>query len=183
MSRWSSLLAVLAGSRSLLFRPRERPAADILDSCGGAVFDGNETCTVEVSASCEAKCTPINIEFACSAKLEAGCSGGCTGSASAQCMAACSATCSGGSPPSCSAGCGGPRERAARARRDQPPRADGRRGAPPGDRARPRLRPRLRGGAAHDHRPYAPQGGDADARRVPDARRARPARARGRRAR
>ena len=75
-----------------------------------------------------------------------------------------------------------PRERAARPRRDQPAREDGRRGAARGQRAGARLRPRQGGGAADDHRPRPPEGGDADARRVPDARRARAARARGRRA-
>ena len=42
--------------------------------------------------------------------------------------------------------------------------------------------PRERGGAAHDDRAPAAAGGDADPRRVPDARGARPARAGGRRA-
>ena len=46
----------------------------------------------------------------------------------------------------------GARERAARARRDQPAREGGRRGAAPGERARARLRPRQRRGAAHDAR-------------------------------
>ncbi len=76
-----------------------------------------------------------------------------------------------------------PGERAPRPRRDQPAREVGRRGAARGQRPRPRLRPRLLGGAAHDPRTRPPEGRDADARRVPDARRARAARARGRRPR
>ena len=76
-----------------------------------------------------------------------------------------------------------PGQRAARPRRDQPAREDGCRGAARGQRARARLRPRK----AEELRTIiglaAPESGDADARRVPDARRARAARARGRRAR
>ena len=75
----------------------------------------------------------------------------------------------------------GARERAARARRDQPPHPERRRGAARGERAGARLRPRARRGAAHAALPRPPEGGDADPRRVPDAGRARAARA-GRRA-
>ena len=74
-----------------------------------------------------------------------------------------------------------PGERAARPRRDQPAREVRRRGSPRGQRAGARLRSRPRGGAAHDSRARPPEGGDAGARRVPDARGARAARARGRR--
>ena len=75
------------------------------------------------------------------------------------------------------------RERAARPRLDQPAREGRRGGAAPGDRARARLGPRrARRSCARCSRSCG-RGGDADARRVPDARRARAARARGRRAR
>ena len=74
-----------------------------------------------------------------------------------------------------------PRERAARPRRDQPADEERRRGAPRGERGRPRLRPRQRRGAADDDRAAAAARGDAGARRVPHARRARAlARRRGR---
>ena len=69
-------------------------------------------------------------------------------------------------------------ERAARARHDQPAREDRRGGAAPGDRARPRLRPCLLGGAAHASGAVAAQSGDARARRVPHAGRACAARTR-----
>ena len=55
---------------------------------------------------------------------------------------------------------------------------DGRRGAPRGERARARLGPRQRRGAADDPRAAAAAGRHARPRRVPDARRARAARAR-----
>ena len=74
-------------------------------------------------------------------------------------------------------------ERAARPRRDQPARAVGRGGVAPGDRSGARVGPRQRGGAAYDPRAAPAEGGDARARRVPDARRARAARARRGRAR
>ena len=76
-----------------------------------------------------------------------------------------------------------PGERAARARLDQPARQGRRRGAAPGDRERARLRPRLLRGAADDARAAPAEGRDAGARRVPDARGARAARARRGRAR
>ena len=59
----------------------------------------------------------------------------------------------------------------------------GRRGPARGQRAGARLRPRPRGGAAHDARAAPAEGRDAGARRVPHARRARTARARERRRR
>ena len=60
-------------------------------------------------------------------------------------------------------------QRAARARRDQPPDEERRRGAARGERRRARLRARARRGAAHAAEPAAPEGRDADPRRVPDA--------------
>ena len=57
-----------------------------------------------------------------------------------------------------------------------------RRGAARGERRRPRVRPRALRGAADAARPAAAEGGDADARRVPDAGRPCAARAGGRRA-
>ena len=76
----------------------------------------------------------------------------------------------------------GPRERAPRARLDQPalPARGG--GAAPGGRARSRLGPRVRRGAAHAPLARAAARGDADPRRVPHARGARKAGA-GRRSR
>ena len=74
-------------------------------------------------------------------------------------------------------------QRAPRPRLDQPPREGRRRGAAPGDRARARLRPRVLRGDAHDALAAPAARDDAGARRVPDARGARAARARVRRAR
>ncbi len=72
----------------------------------------------------------------------------------------------------------GARERAARPRLDQPAGEGGGGGAARGDRARPRLGPRLLGGDADAALARAAEGADADPRRVPDARRARAARKR-----
>ena len=71
-----------------------------------------------------------------------------------------------------------PGQRAARARLDQPARPGRGGGAAPGDRDRARLRARLLRGAAHAALARPAAGGDADPRRVPDAGRARAARAR-----
>ena len=70
-----------------------------------------------------------------------------------------------------------PGQRAARPRLDQPARAARGRGAAPGDRAGARLGARVLGGDAHAALARAAEGGDADPRRVPDARGARAARA------
>ena len=73
-------------------------------------------------------------------------------------------------------------ERASRARHDQQSREGRRRGPAPGDRERARLGPRKRRGAADGARARPAEGRHAGARRVPDARGPRPARARQRRA-
>ena len=64
------------------------------------------------------------------------------------------------------------RERAARARHDQPARARRRGDPPPGDRARARVGARQLGGDPHRARARPPARRDARARRVPDAGRA-----------
>ena len=74
-------------------------------------------------------------------------------------------------------------ERAARARHDQPAREGRGGGAPPGDRARARLRARELRGDPDDARARPPEGGHAGPRRVPHARGARAAGAGRRRAR
>lgn len=48
---------------------------------------------VPPSAQCEAKCTPLSVEVACSAQLYVGCDGKCNLSASAVCQTDCSAVC------------------------------------------------------------------------------------------
>ena len=76
----------------------------------------------------------------------------------------------------------GARERAARPRLDQPADAERGGGAARGERLGARLRACARRGAAHPAQPRAPEGRDADPRRVPNAGGARTARAGCRRA-
>lgn len=92
MNRSSSLLAVVAGAITLLVAGPAR--ADIASDCGGAVFDGHETCTVDVMETCDVACQPPKLQFACDAQLEASCSGGCTATLPS-CQASCEGDCSG----------------------------------------------------------------------------------------
>jgi hypothetical protein len=95
MVRWSSLLALVAGATITLAAGSARADGNIFDDCGGAVFNGNESCTAEVSGGCSVACSPPNLQIACDASLEASCSGGCTGSVSASCTGSCSGSCMG----------------------------------------------------------------------------------------
>jgi hypothetical protein len=63
-----------------------------IDACGNIDVRAEETCTVETSGGCTAKCTPISIEAACAGKLDVTCNGQCTGTAEATCTASCDVT-------------------------------------------------------------------------------------------
>lgn len=95
MVRWSSLLALVAGAMVTFAASSARADGNIFDDCGGAVFNGNETCTAMVSGGCSAACSPPNLQIACDASLEASCSGSCTASASASCTGSCTGSCMG----------------------------------------------------------------------------------------
>jgi hypothetical protein len=96
VNRSSLLLALFAGASVLLLSGSAR--ADIFSDCGGAVFNGNETCTADVSASCDVACQPPKLQLACDAQLEASCSGGCNAM-----LPSCQASCQGGCSGKCSA--------------------------------------------------------------------------------
>jgi hypothetical protein len=96
VNRVSSLLAVIAASVVVLSSGAAR--ADIFSDCGGAVFQGNESCTADVSASCDVACAPPNLQIACDAQLEATCSGGCTAT-----LPSCEGSCMGGCTGKCTA--------------------------------------------------------------------------------
>lgn len=96
MSRVSMLLALVAGATVVLSAGSAR--ADIFSDCGGAVFNGNETCTADVSAGCDVACSAPNLQLACDAKLEASCMGGCSAT-----LPSCQANCEGGCSGKCSA--------------------------------------------------------------------------------
>jgi len=106
MARWSSLLAVVFGAAVTFAAGSAR--ADLISSCGGAVFNGNESCTVDASVDCTAACQPPQLEVACSAMLEANCTGGCTASlpsCQTSCTGGCSAKCSASGGYSCTGDC------------------------------------------------------------------------------
>jgi hypothetical protein len=95
VNRSSSLLAAVAAATATLVAGSAR--ADIFSDCGGAVFDGTETCTADVSASCDIACAAPKLQVACDAQLEASCSGGCTAT-----LPSCQASCEGGCSGKCS---------------------------------------------------------------------------------
>ena len=96
MNGSSSLLALVAGATVVLAAGSAR--ADIVSDCGGAVFNGTEQCTADVSGSCDVACAPPKVQLACDVQLEASCSGGCTAT-----VPSCQATCEGGCNGTCSA--------------------------------------------------------------------------------
>ncbi len=95
MNRSSSLFALIAGAVVVLFAGSAR--ADIVSDCGGAVFDGSETCTADVSGSCDVACAPPKVQVACDAQLEVNCSGGCNAT-----LPSCQGSCEGGCSGKCS---------------------------------------------------------------------------------
>lgn len=96
MNRSSSLVALVVGATFALAAGSAR--ADIYSDCGGAVFNGTEKCTVDVSGSCDVACAPPNVQLACDAQLEASCTGGCSAT-----LPSCQTTCQGGCAGKCSA--------------------------------------------------------------------------------
>src|SRR5579863_3339295 len=96
MNRFSSLFSALVATAIVLVAQSAR--ADIFGDCGGAVFNGNETCAANVSASCDVACAPPNLQVACDAQLEASCTGGCTAT-----LPSCQASCEGGCSGKCTA--------------------------------------------------------------------------------
>jgi len=117
VNRTSSLLALAAGATVALAAGSAR--ADIFSDCGGAVFNGTEMCSADVSASCDVACAPPNLQLACDAQLEASCSGTCTattpswqGSCQGTCMGNCMANpgnfnCSADCNTTCKGNCSG----------------------------------------------------------------------------
>jgi hypothetical protein len=99
VNRSSSLLALVAGVTVALAAGSAR--ADIFSDCGGTVFHGNETCTADVTATCDVACAPPKLQVACDAQLEATCSGGCSAT-----LPSCQTSCQGGCAGKCSASAG-----------------------------------------------------------------------------
>ena len=96
-----------------------------LSSCGDIDVDADASCQVEVKGGCTAHCEPPQLELACSAKLEASCSGECKAEADVSCTGSCdlsackakcdvdpgnfncSASCTANADAQCSAQCSG----------------------------------------------------------------------------
>jgi MYXO-CTERM domain-containing protein len=71
-----------------------RTASADLASCGNIHVEAQAQCVAEVDpVKCEARCTDLRFEAACSARLYAQCSGQCNASAEASCTGTCEGTC------------------------------------------------------------------------------------------
>lgn len=90
-----SLSLLLTGALAALSIQLVSSRANAADNPCQIELRADAQCTLEPpSAQCEAKCTPLSVEVACSAQLYVGCDGQCTASASVMCQADCSASCS-----------------------------------------------------------------------------------------
>jgi len=65
-----------------------------IDACGNIDVSAQANCELVVEGGCEARCTPVSVQAACSAELYVECNGQCNASASVQCSASCEADCS-----------------------------------------------------------------------------------------
>ncbi len=91
-----SLLAVTFA----LARGSNRAQAQSAESCGNFDFSSGISCKIEVEGGCQAQCTPL--------KFEAACTGGCSVEADTQCVDSCGTQCVLTCDPSlldCFAGC------------------------------------------------------------------------------
>src|SRR5688500_4720151 len=71
-----------------------RTASADLASCGNIHVEAQAQCVAEVDpVKCEARCTELRFEAACSAQLHAECRGQCTASAQASCTGGCEGAC------------------------------------------------------------------------------------------
>lgn len=66
-----------------------------LESCGNIDVAADAQCQVVTSGGCDAQCTPLKMDLACSAKLEASCTGQCSATLDASCNTSCTADCTG----------------------------------------------------------------------------------------
>src|SRR5262245_34615575 len=70
------------------------PAHAGIEACGDIFVEAEAECElVPPGAECEVHCTPISVEAACAARLEAECSGECSAEASVDCTASCQGSC------------------------------------------------------------------------------------------
>lgn len=85
------ILSVLFAFGVLLLATEANAAP--LDACGKIDVSANANCKVLAKGGCEAQCTPINVDIACNAKLQVGCTGSCNASVDVACTTMCSGSC------------------------------------------------------------------------------------------
>lgn len=66
-----------------------------IDACNDINVSAQAECELVTSGGCEAMCTPLALEAACSGRLAVECDGECSASASVECTASCEADCVG----------------------------------------------------------------------------------------
>jgi len=69
------------------------PAHAGISACGDIDVEAHGTCEVQVDG-CDISCTPLTVEAACAAQLEASCAGSCPQVPSVTCSGSCEADCS-----------------------------------------------------------------------------------------
>jgi hypothetical protein len=69
------------------------PAHASLAECGNIDVEASGSCKVRVNADCTVNCTPISVQAACAAQLQATCSGSCPKVPSLSCTGSCQADC------------------------------------------------------------------------------------------
>jgi MYXO-CTERM domain-containing protein len=108
-SRLSPLVvAASAAAAFTFFSARDAHAG--IEACNNINVSASAVCKVEAQGGCTAQCTPVKMEVACAAKLEASCTGQCNAAIDASCTGSCQGTCEGqcsANPGSldCSANC------------------------------------------------------------------------------
>ena len=84
-------LSAAALALALVFAPKDAHAG--IAACGNIDVKANANCKVEVKGGCNAQCTPVKFEAACSAKFQVKCDGRCNAEVKTECTAVCGGTC------------------------------------------------------------------------------------------
>jgi Tfp pilus assembly protein PilW len=69
------------------------PAHAGISACGNIDVSAQGSCTAEVSDTCAVDCSPLKVDVACSAQLEASCEGSCPKVPEVSCTGSCDTTC------------------------------------------------------------------------------------------
>ncbi len=91
--RKSFAFGILGAALFALPLLRTAPAHANIAACGNIDVEANGSCDVRVNADCDVSCTPISVDAACHAKLQASCAGSCPRVPMVDCQASCQGDC------------------------------------------------------------------------------------------